>query len=405
MTQRSFAEFAMLERRPCPGCGALDPERVFEQRFARIGAGSLLSGYEVVSCRACGCGYADRLPPQSAFDAYYRDLSKYEHQDRDGRESELDLARFREIAALISRFVPERGARVLDVGCATGGLLASLRDLGLARVMGVDPSSYCADAAARLYGIPVRTGTLSDDLADGEPFGMIVLVGVLEHVRDLTPALSRVRGLLRAHGRIYVEVPDATRFSEFLDAPYQQFSVEHVAFFSAASLDRVLTRHGFTRVYLERDARPDTAASVMPVITAVYERTDAEAPTLARDESTLPALRDYVARSAAMDAGIRAVIDRLADGHQPVVVWGVGTHTARLLETSRLREANIRAFVDSNPRYHGKELAGIPVLPPESLRERSEPVLVSSRVFQGEIAGQIRNELRCSNEIILLYPS
>ena len=39
-----------------------------------------------------------------------------------------------------------------------------------------------------------------------------------------------------------------------------------------------------------------------------------------------------------------------------------------------------------------------------TLRQRTEPVLISSRVFQKEIAAQIRQQLRCQNPIILLYP-
>ena len=395
--------FESLPRRPCPACAAVDPGPVFAQRFAQI-SGSLLSGYEVVVCRACGCGYADRLPAQQAFDAYYRDLSKYDHSERSGRESEQDRARFGDIADLIARFVPDKASPVVEIGCATGGLLACLRDRGLSRVEGVDPSPYSAKAVERLYGIPARAGTLSEDLALSAPAGMIVLVGVLEHIRDLDPALERVRNLLAPRGRIYVEVPDVTRFAEFIDAPYQQFSVEHVIFFSTASLERTLRRNGFVPVHQEQDARPDSASSTMPVVAAVYERSDDGQPASARDEATLPALREYVEKSAAMDRGIQNAIDRLVDSGEPVVVWGVGTHTARLLETSRLRKANIRAFVDSNANYHGKELAGVPILPPDVLRERTEPVLISSRVFQKEIAAQIRQQLRCQNPIILLYP-
>ncbi len=103
------------------------------------------------------------------------------------------------------------------------------------------------------------------------------------------------------------------------------------------------------------------------------------------------------------DERLHAKIDALVADGRPILVWGVGTHTTRLLATSRLAEANIVAFVESNARYHGKTLHGRPILAPEALKERDEPVLISSRVFQHEIADQIRNELGCSNELILLY--
>jgi len=81
----------------------------------------------------------------------------------------------------------------------------------------------------------------------------------------------------------------------------------------------------------------------------------------------------------------------------------VGTHTQRLMATSRLAQADIRAFVDSNPRYQGKTISGVPVLAPAALKGRLEPILISSRIFQQEIQEQIRNQLGLTNELILLY--
>jgi hypothetical protein len=91
------------------------------------------------------------------------------------------------------------------------------------------------------------------------------------------------------------------------------------------------------------------------------------------------------------------------DARRRILVWGVGTHTSRLMATSRLADADIAGFIESNSRYHGKSLHGRPIMPPRALKEHSEPVLISSRVFQNEIAEQIRNDLGCKNELILLY--
>ena len=43
------------------------------------------------------------------------------------------------------------------------------------------------------------------------------------------------------------------------------------------------------------------------------------------------------------------------------------------------------------------------MIAPSDVVGRSEPILVSSRVFQHEIVRQIREDLRLSNELILLY--
>src|SRR5580700_4084015 len=76
--------------RPCAVCGSNRKRRLFEQKFSTV---CLLEGYTVVVCEQCGFAFADDIPEQEAFDAYYRDLSKFEYQHRGGRESACDESR------------------------------------------------------------------------------------------------------------------------------------------------------------------------------------------------------------------------------------------------------------------------------------------------------------------------
>jgi SAM-dependent methyltransferase len=390
-------------QRPCPVCGGRRHRKLFRQAFAAVSGATLLEGYDVVLCEDCGCGFADDLPEQSAFDAYYQDLSKYEASQRSGENPSFEQGRAAAIAAFIGRYVPSPDAHILEIGCATGRLLWELRSLGFQHVSGVDPSPSCAETAATEFGVPVRTGTLAA-LPNGlDTAQMLVVIGVLEHVRDLEPALESVRELLTFHGRMYVEVPDVTGFARWLDAPFQQFSSEHINYFSTASLSALLGRHGFRPVIVERLARPVTETSTMPVIAAVFEYSGRATGPSGKDEVTEQALLEYIEASRALEARRPDVIERLVRSGEPIVVWGVGTHTTRLLESTSLRDANIVAFIDSNPKLQGKTLLGRSVLPPSELRRLEQPVLISSRVFQDEIERQIRDELGCSNRILRLY--
>jgi hypothetical protein len=147
--------------RPCPVCGASAPEPVFRQQFQGISGASLMPGYDVVLCGDCGFAYADNIPTQQVFDAYYRDLSKYEYHQRHGRITDSDRRRFEGISTLIQPYIT-RHSRILDVGCANGALLAELKQRGFANVFGLDPSPACADAARRFYDIPVTVGSLAE---------------------------------------------------------------------------------------------------------------------------------------------------------------------------------------------------------------------------------------------------
>jgi 2-polyprenyl-3-methyl-5-hydroxy-6-metoxy-1,4-benzoquinol methylase len=395
---------AAVGPRPCPVCGAIEPRLLFRQDFAAIESATPVTGYDVVVCGTCGCGYADGIPGQRAFDRYYREMSKYEYHQREGAESEFDQRRLELIAEIITPHVPSRDARILDIGCATGRLLANLRERSFSRLVGLDPSPACAAAAQRLYGIDVRTMTLAELGATEERFDLAILVGVLEHLRDLDDAFAHVRTILNPDGLLYVEVPDATTFADWPNAPYQDFSTEHINFFAPISLENLLTRRGFSPVFRQQNHREQSYKTVMSNVSAMFRKESCTSLAALRfDADTALGLRRYITRCQAEDEKLHARINQLVDSRLAILVWGVGTHTTRLMATSRLPEAKIVAFIESDARYHGKQLGGRPIIAPKELKSCVEPVLVSSRVFQHEIARQIREDLKCENELILLY--
>ena len=100
---------------------------------------------------------------------------------------------------------------------------------------------------------------------------------------------------------------------------------------------------------------------------------------------------DYVARGLAA----------LADRRTPILVWGVGQLTFKLLAMTRLTDVPIRAFLDTNPAYHGMALRGAPILAPEAVTELEEPVLVATLLHAGAIEDRLR-ELGASNPVLRL---
>jgi SAM-dependent methyltransferase len=389
-------------RRACATCGGGEGVRLFEQRFAMIDGGSVLDGYDVVACGSCGAVFGDGVPDQSALDAYYRDLSKYENAALAGHESDTDRLRFGVTADLLARQVPSPGARVLEIGCASGGLLAQLAQRGVRDVQGLDPSPACGAAARRLHDVEVRTGSIFDDAWRGETFDLVVLIAVLEHLRDLPRTFGVLRGLLRPGGLLHLEVPDAQAFSEHVEVPFQQFSVEHINFFTDASLANLAGRFGFETVSLGREVRDTGRRGQEPVTHGTFLFDGVPRPAK-QDEKGPASIRAYVARSRALEARSIAEAARIAQEGRPVLVWSVGTQALRLLATTPLGTADIRAFIDSNPRYAGKTLNGRPIVPPLQIRAFSEPIVIASTGFQDAIVRQIRS-LGLPNEIILLEP-
>ncbi len=188
------------------------------------------------------------------------------------------------------------------------------------------------------------------------------------------------------------------------DAPFQEFSVEHINFFGPDSLENLLKVNGFKKVSIQRAMIESNYRTTTPVIHGLFIKSEVAPPELfPYSDQTELSLKKYIDQSIEADQRIQQSINKIVDAGNSIIVWGAGAHTLRLLATSKLSNANIRAFVDSNPRYQGKKLNAITIISPQDLKKLSEPILISSRVYQEEIETQIRAELNMNNEIIKLY--
>ncbi len=394
---------AAREQRTCPVCGSGFSKSLFQQSFQALDGIGLLNGYDVVACQGCGMTFADRIPSQAAFDNYYRDLSKYAFGHRSGKESPEDEWRLRQVANSLRSFIAGRDTRILEIGCSNGRLLGFLKDDGYQNVFGLDPAPESAESARARYGVEVLTGSIFDaPVREGE-YEFVILLQVLEHIRDVDLAVGALRRLVSPKGLLYVDVPDATKLIAEREAPFQEFSTEHINFFSPATLQYLMEAAGFRTVKAESAAVADRAGKPVPIAYGVFENSGVRRTDFPRHTDAEAGLRRYIGQCREMDTALRGRIAQALSANRSIIVWGVGTHTQRLLATGALNPANIVAFVDSNPKYQSQQLQGIPVVRPERLKGQAEPILISSYGFQQEIANQIR-EMKLPNELILLYP-
>jgi SAM-dependent methyltransferase len=395
--------------RPCPVCGATKVWKLHTQKFLLPEGHPLHSGYEVVGCTTCGMVYADTAASQRNYDEFYARLSKYEEgTTATGSGDEIwDAERLQATAACLSTMWPNRKARLLDVGCANGGLLQALRDLDYQNLSGIDPSPVCAANVARL-GFDQRIGTLTNLPDDMHPkFDGVILSHVLEHVLDVRIAIQRQCELLTEEGELYIEVPDATRYEEFYVSPFHFFDTEHINHFSLPTLMNLLQQLDFSIVASGRKEMPIAKDVFYPAIwvlgrrkNPVSTRTSSRDDILV-DDDLIKAVRGYIDRSRAeFDPSI---LERLADEQRPLIVWGVGSSTLRLLAGSALGRANIVAFTDNNPKSWQTLLQGKPVLPPAELSARQEAILITSKMYGSQIESQIRDELGLSNPIVRTF--
>ena len=391
--------------RNCAVCGNDKFSFLYSQKFSSYSDSGLLKGYDIVTCQSCGFCFADNIPDQNVFDVYYRKMSKYEAETRDSKPTKYDLAKFEIVATTIESQLQDKKTPILEIGCANGHLLSLLKKRGFINILGADPSPACAKSAYQLYGIHVLTNTLSDIKVAEHSIGFLILAGVLEHIRDLDSVMTKLSNMLSPQRGIYISVPDASRYGYGEDAPFQEFSTEHINFFGPTSLTNLMHKYGFFQTHLEQILVETSYRTKVPIISSIYKK-DSGIKIDHRsvlDTDTKHGLVSYISKSSLMDELIYKSINKIVDKGNPIIIWGTGALALRLLVCSRLSEAKITAFVDSNPHYQGKELNGIPIIAPVDLKKHEETILIATRAYQEEIVNIIRNELNLRNDLITLF--
>jgi len=125
----------------------------------------------------------------------------------------LDVLRRRPQAALIREFVADRQAEILDVGCGAGAFLRILKDMGYARIQGVEPNQGLID---HLRGKNPELGRLIEQgTAEAVPCpdasrDVICFLNVLHHLEDAAAyrtALAEADRCLRPGGLVLLVEP------------------------------------------------------------------------------------------------------------------------------------------------------------------------------------------------------
>lgn len=379
--------------RPCPICDTNSTQLIFDNFMAPLDG--LDMGYRVSKCGHCGFHFASDLPYPDTYGAYYRVLSKYDVIIDGTAISSVAATRIQRALELCAPYLPAE-ALIADIGCGYGALLNGFRTAGFSRLYGIDPAPYAAREAARLFGLDnIHIGTLPNaprqlplDKAD-----LLCLTGVAEHLPKLADDFAILLYHLPAHAMVLVEVPTLEHFHSLPCEPYGEFSLEHIQYFDTCSLQDLMAKFGF----FPHEISILQCQGCTDSLFGLFSR-----EAYARTNTPPMDIKAYLAHSATtLNQALLKITQAV---QQPFIVFGAGSHTARLLpHLERLNlDSNILAIVDNNPNLKGKKLGNFNIQERNFLENHpGKPVLVSSFHAQNAIAHQLFGH----HPIILLYDS
>jgi SAM-dependent methyltransferase len=376
------------------------------QRFIVPDDYPLPNEYYVAVCRRCGFVYADPAASQRDYDHFYSEWSKYDDSATATGSglSPFDAARLSTTASDIASALPSRATSILDAGCATGGLLTALRDQGLSAVAGLDPSPHCA-AACRDRGFETYVGSIASAPAHMPKFSCVVFSHVLEHIYDIPAFFTAARRLLAPGGYIYLETPDATRYDDYLYAPFQEFNTEHINHFSPRALENAARRFGFRPTFVGQKVIQTGEDTLYPAVFGFFRDIGGTVDQrLVVCDQELPSKIDaYIRHSAEQMESINRHLAAQLSNTQHVILWGAGQFAMKLLTLPCLARTHVRALVDNNPILRGKTLVGAPIVGPQEIAGTREPIIIATLLHADEISAQIRR-LGLGNPVLSLLP-
>lgn len=254
-----------LEFVKCNGCNSDSYDVHFEQEDTRYSS-TPRGKFRLVKCRKCALIYLNPRPTEAAIGAYYPD-SFYEERPTDltARSGSGSFLRklfdnagrrkrnaIREKIDAVRRFRSQPGL-LLDVGCAAGEFLESMKALGW-RVEGADISqAMCTHVRSKL-GIPCHEASINHLRLEPGVFDVITFWASMEHLYDPRSALRICHQALAENGLVVILVPNADSLEEKWLRKIDKNPIDiprHLYHFSPTTLAGLLTTEAFEPILVK----------------------------------------------------------------------------------------------------------------------------------------------------------
>ncbi len=206
-----------------------------------------LSGgeYTFVCCSVCGLVYQN---PQPVFEdlrlRYSESYFQYEI------ENEANFFNLMKLGLEDIRFEGltagwQQPKRFLDVGCATGMLLAHLRERAWS-VQGVELCRESAEYGQNHRNLDIHIGTLEEARFPASHFAVIHFSHLIEHLPDPRLFLAEVQRILSEHGYLIVVTPNIDGLqARLFRSGWRSAIADHLTLFSKRTLRMLLEEAGF----------------------------------------------------------------------------------------------------------------------------------------------------------------
>lgn len=232
----------------CPACSYAD--------FKRLGYDVPDYEYHVsytptlLYCSNCGLIRHKSIPNYNTLESFYPDdylvYNKSFKEASNALYSKLKTNLYSMKAKKLSKYIGKTG-NILDVGCANGAFLMSMKQFGNYGLYGLDIKNTGIDFKGN--SIDFKEGYLEELEYPVNFFDAVNLDNVLEHVPDPVVFMKKVLTVLKPGGYIFGTTPNFRSIDRFVFRKYWGgfHMPRHIYVFNANNLEMFMTSMGISR--------------------------------------------------------------------------------------------------------------------------------------------------------------
>ena len=162
----------------------------------------------------------------------------------------------------VAKLVSEKAMKILDVGCAAGGLIKTLKNQNPIRnIIGIELNEGAAKIASQ-FADDIVVANVENHIFNfkNKEFDCIIFADILEHLKEPEKILDKFKKYLKSDGELIVSIPNINNY-EILENlvngkwEYKNAGIldkTHLRFFTKASFKKVLNENEFSIENLKR---------------------------------------------------------------------------------------------------------------------------------------------------------